>query len=199
MSAYSRVGCCYEVSSAACGMVEHRLVSAWSRPRGGTQLRAHKLPFGRCSLDHLVGTRAECERQRDTKGRHTLQIDCQIKARRLYDGQLGRLGTFGNLVDNVRDIAKKPRQIDTVTHRHSRLDDLAESTNRGNMPLKQVAHNRCAIAQEYRTRRNHHRFARHISHLSKGRRIIRRLTSHLNATRFETERFACRCRGLIAG
>ena len=54
----------------------------------------------------------------------------------------------------------------------------------------------CAIAQEYRTRRNHHRFARHISHLSKGCRIIRRLTSHLNATRFETERFACRCRGL---
>src|SRR5262249_10089375 len=97
---------------------------------------------------HLVRPGDEHIRQRNAERCRCLQIDGHVKARRLLDRHVGRLGTPRKPLDITRDVIKQSHEVEAVADQRAGLHVLPECCDRRNATLEQCLRDGRAVAQE---------------------------------------------------
>ena len=85
-----------------------------------------------CSLlDHFVGEREQCRRDRETKCSGSLEIDRQFEFGRLLDRKIGRFGAFQNPVDVPGGALAQGKYVRPKGQEPPGLDEFSRLMHRG--------------------------------------------------------------------
>src|SRR5215468_4948692 len=83
------------------------------------------------SLDDLVGTTEQCERNGETERFGCGEVDYQLKLHRLLDRQIGGLGASENFAGESASLAPTGGEIGAVAHQAAGEDELTPFVDRG--------------------------------------------------------------------
>src|SRR3954453_3978630 len=97
------------------------------------------------SLDHLIGASEEHRWHFEAKGFRRLEIDTQLEFGGLVKGDVSRIGTFENLVDEVGEAAKNVRSIYRISHQSAHFDIFSNGINCGDAVFSGQFDNRPTI------------------------------------------------------
>src|SRR5262249_19481076 len=112
-------------------------------------------PHQRASLENLVDTAGQRQRNGDAERKGGLQVDEHLDFCRLLHRQIGRLATFKNSPGIDSDEAMCFRNVGTVAHQTSGRSELAPLVDRGNRMLNRQGGELLGMAGEERVAPNY--------------------------------------------